>query len=162
MTILGIDPGTVKVGFGIIEVDNKNNLHFKKCGTFNFKDKKPEERLLSIFKKITKLLKDEKPELVALEKVFFARNKKTALAISEARGVISVAVGQKGIPLVQFTPLQVKQAVSTSGAADKKEVQKMVRLLLNLPSDPEPYDAADALALAICSAQSNNWTDKIK
>jgi len=153
MKILGIDPGTVKVGFGVIEVDENNGLHFKKCGVLNFKDKKPEERLLLISKGITKLLKKEKPELVSLEKVFFAKNKKTALLVSEARGAISVAVGQEKIPLVEFTPLQVKQAVSTSGAIGKKEVQKMVRLLLNLDSDPEPYDAADALALAICCAQ---------
>lgn len=152
MIILGIDPGTTIVGFGIIETDRKNQLHFKRCGVFNFKDKKPEERLVNIFKEVTKLLKKEKPELVSLEKVFFARNKKTALAVSEARGVISVAVRQNNIPLVEYTPLQVKQAVSTSGAADKKEVQKMVRLLLRLKEDPKPDDAADALALAICSA----------
>jgi crossover junction endodeoxyribonuclease RuvC len=152
MTILGIDPGTTRVGYGIIETKN-NNLIFKDYGCLFFEKINPEERLIHIFNGIKDLIEKEKPDIVAIEKIFFSKNKKTALEVSEARGVIIVAALANKIKLRSYTPPEVKQAVTSYGRAGKKEVQKMVRLLLNLKEDPNPDDAADALAVAITCAQ---------
>jgi crossover junction endodeoxyribonuclease RuvC len=107
-------------------------------------------------KELETLLAAEKPDKVALEKLFFFKNKKTVIAVAQARGVIAEAVLSRSIPLEEYTPLQVKSAVSAYGRAGKKEVQKMMRLLLHLSEDPQPDDAADALALAVCSSTYNH------
>ena len=152
MKILGIDPGTTRIGYGIIESKN-NNLIFEDYGCLFFEKINPEERLLHIFNDINKLIKKEKPDIVAVEKIFFSKNKKTAITVSEARGVIVVSILLNKIKLKSYTPLKVKQAVTSYGRAGKKEVQKMVRLILNLKETPSPDDAADALAVAINCAQ---------
>lgn len=153
MRILGIDPGTAKIGFGVVD-DKDKNLEFVKCGHLSLGKYSPEERLLKIFNQISKIIKETKPDIVGVEKVFFAKNKKTAIEVSEARGVVVIAAILKGKEVKSYTPLQVKQAVSSYGQTGKKGVQKMVRILLNLKEDPKPYDAADALAVAICCAQN--------
>jgi len=155
MVILGIDPGTTQIGFGLIKKEGAE-IQLKKYGCLFFNKYKPEERVLHIFNQIFSLLTKEKPDIVAIEKVFFGKNAKTAMAVSEARGVIILSVLKKGLPFEEYTPLQVKQATTSYGRAGKKEMQKMVRLLLDLKEDPKPDDAADALAIAITCAQYIN------
>ena len=154
MVILGIDPGTSVVGFGVIKKEG-NKLICKEYGCIKTKPKIPDiEKLYSIEKELDELIKRVLPDKMGVEKLFFFKNVKTALAVAQARGVIlSVCARNKIIP-IELTPLQIKQAVSCYGRADKKQVQKMVKLILNLDELPQPDDAADALACAI--ACTNN------
>lgn len=114
-------------------------------------------RLEVLSKNLEKIIKKYKPKLIAVEQLFFCKNVKTALIVGHARGVVLLVAKQNNIPIVEFTPLQVKQAVSTYGSASKEQVQKMVKLLLNLKDIPKPDDAADALAIAICAINSFNF-----
>lgn len=150
--ILGIDPGIADTGFGVIK--NKNNkligLNYgsiKTSAKLNLSD-----RLEIINLELTKLIKKYQPDLISIEELFFCKNIKTALIVSQARGVIVLTAKQNKIPIMEFTPLQVKQAVSSYGQADKQQVRRMVKLLLNLEELPKPDDAADALAIAICAS----------
>jgi crossover junction endodeoxyribonuclease RuvC len=152
--ILGVDPGTATTGFGIIEV-NGQALRLIRYGCITTPvGMAHAQRLLHIHTELKKIIAAEKPDAVSVEKLFFYNNAKTASAVSEARGVVSLAVAQAKLPLYEFTPLQVKQAVSAYGKADKKQVQKMVAMILKLKEIPRPDDAADALAVAICCANS--------
>ncbi|MFH1326049.1 MAG: crossover junction endodeoxyribonuclease RuvC [Candidatus Falkowbacteria bacterium] len=152
--ILGIDPGIATTGFGIIEVDNQQ-LKLIKYGCILTKVSLPHgQRLKQIHQELTALIKKYKPQAVAVEKLFFCNNAKTALVVGEARGVVMLIICQYNLPVYEYTPLQVKQAVSAYGKADKKQVQQMVKLLLNMKEIPKPDDAADALAVAICCANS--------
>ena len=149
MIILGLDPGTATTGFGIIEAtqDELNCLHYGTITTeANTKD---ENRLMIIYSELESLLKEYKPEAVAIEKIFFFKNPKTVMPVSQARGVMLLAAAKQNIPIFEFTPLQVKIAVTGYGRAQKKQVQEMVKNLLNLEKIPKPDDAADALAIAI-------------
>ena len=159
MIIVGIDPGTTRIGFGVIS-SKDGDLKYLDSGYINLESADPQKRLFYIFEEISSLIKRVKPDIVGVEKVFFSKNKKTALEVSEARGVIVAAVLNHQVSVRHYTPLQVKQAVSTYGAADKKEVQKMVSIILDLEKPPEPDDVADALAVAICCSQQN-WEEKI-
>lgn len=154
MVILGIDPGTSIVGFGIIE-KQKNGLFCKNYGCIKTKPKITEtEKLLIIEQELDALIKKERPDQIAVEKLFLFKNMKTVMAVSQARGVIlSICAKNNKIPH-EFTPLQIKQAVSCYGRADKKQVQKMVKMILGLKELPHPDDAADALACAITCANS--------
>ncbi len=151
MVILGIDPGTTRIGFGVIE-KKKKQLFSKNYGCIFLEKEEEEKRILEIYKKIEEILKKENPDVVSIEKVFFSKNKKTAMAVSEARGVIKLAALKRGVVVKNYTPNEVKRSISTHGQADKKEVQKMVKLILNLKEEPKPDDAADALAIAVCAA----------
>lgn len=152
MIILGIDPGTAIVGFGIIKKE-VNKLYMVDYGCIETKSNLPmPDRLVKIFLGIKKIIKKYHPEIVACEELFFFKNLKTAITVAQARGVILVAARSSKINIAEYTPLQIKQALSGYGRADKKQIQKMVSLLLNLKSIPEPDDAADALAVAICHA----------
>ncbi len=155
MIILGIDPGTNRVGYGIISEDERNTVHIAH-GCVDLKSDKVNNLLVlkTIYHEISRLIQKYKPEVVAVEKLFFFKNKKTVIEVSQARGVIVLAALEAGIAVREFTPLEVKQAVSAYGLADKKAVQKMVRIILNLQEEPKPDDAADALAVAICCANS--------
>lgn len=155
MIILGIDPGSHKIGYGVIQKFNSKveSLDYG-CLEFFTSKNTNNSNLVDLYNNIMGLLKKWQPDLVSIEKLFFLKNTKTAFQVSEARGVILLAVAQKGLEVQEFTPLQVKQSVSSYGRAQKKEVQKMVRLILNLTKDPQPDDAADALAIAICCAHS--------
>jgi crossover junction endodeoxyribonuclease RuvC len=153
--ILGIDPGIADTGYGIIKRDKSGDLSSVNYGSIKTKaNTELIDRLDIINKEITKVIKEFKPKLMAVEQLFFCKNVKTALVVGQARGVVMLTAKQNKLPLVEFTPLQVKQAVSAYGQASKIQVQKMVKLLLNLKELPQPDDAADALAVAICAANS--------
>lgn len=153
MLILGIDPGFGRSGYGLIDsrAGRQTAIEF---GCVETVPHAPTgERLREIYEKMTELIRAYTPDIVAIEQLFFARNVTTALTAAEARGVVVLAAEMARIPQVDYTPLQVKQAVVGYGRADKRQVQEMVRILLGLRSVPKPDDAADALAVALTHAQ---------
>jgi crossover junction endodeoxyribonuclease RuvC len=156
--ILGIDPGIADTGWGVIEKDGHGNL---KClGYGSIKTKSGTElcgRLEIVNCELAGIINKYCPKLIAVEQLFFCKNVKTALIVGHARGVVLLTARQNGVPLVEFTPLQIKQAVSSYGKASKLQVQKMVALILKLKELPKPDDAADALAAAICASNSFNF-----
>lgn len=154
MRILGIDPGYAIVGYGMIEYRNSRftTLAYGAITTpagmdFN-------ERLCEIYRDLSQVLDVYKPQQMAVEKLFFTTNQKTAIDVAQARGVIMLAAAQRDIPVFEYTPLQVKQAVVGYGKAIKAQVMDMTKRLLNLEKVPKPDDTADALAIAICHAHS--------
>lgn len=154
MRILGLDPGYALCGFGIIDAYN-DKLRVVQFGCFSTTpDMQFQERLLYIYRALCQKIEQHKPDIIAIEELFFARNSTTAIAAAESRGVLILAAAQYKIPLFEYKPIQVKKAVTGHGKADKKQVQEMVRILLKLDKIPRPDDAADALAIAIC--QANN------
>jgi crossover junction endodeoxyribonuclease RuvC len=159
LRILGIDPGTAIVGFGVIDVDGSRCIQ-KEYGCIRTSSQDPTPlRLRQIYENMKELIDRCKPQCVAVEELFFNKNVKTALAVGQARGVIFLAAVEKGLPVFEYTPLQVKQAVVGYGRAEKDQIQEMVRVLLRLESRPSPDDAADALAVAICHAHSRKLND---
>jgi len=152
MIILGIDPGTTTTGFGVIEhLDGK--ITFLDCGVIETKPKKPlPEKLSEIYRDIKRIISKTKPDKIAVEKLFFFKNAKTAMSVGQARGIILLAAQDSKTPIYEFTPLEIKMSICTNGRADKKQVQEMVKAILNLEDVPKPDDAADALAVAICAA----------
>lgn len=150
MKILGIDPGTKKVGYGLVKIE-KNNFRALDYGCLETKLKNEGEILAEIFKKITLILKKHKPDLLALEKIFFFKNQKTAFDISQARGVIILAAQNQKIPVFHLTPLEIKVCLTGYGRAEKKQVALMVKNLLKLKKIPQPDDVTDALACAVSS-----------
>lgn len=150
--ILGIDPGIADTGFGLIEKDERGNFKCLDYGSIQTKaGLEMSDRLNSLNKELEKIIKKYRPDLIAVEQLFFCKNVKTALVVGQARGVILLSAKQSGVKTVEFTPLQIKQAVSSYGKASKMQVQKMVKILLDLKEIPKPDDAADALAVAICA-----------
>lgn len=160
MTILGIDPGSAIIGWGIIEnspAGGGGALKLIDFGTINFPPKTAQsEKLAAIEKNIADLIAKHRPGIMAIEKIFFFKNAKTVIAVAEARGVILLAAAKAGVDISEHTPLQIKQAVSAYGRAGKTQIQNMVKLILNLKEAPRQDDAADALACAICCANSIN------
>ncbi len=151
-TILGIDPGIADTGFGVI-VKNGHDLICLDYGTIKTKAQLSlPQRLSHLHQQLEKIITKFKPDLIAVEELFFYKNVKTAFMVGQARGVILLTAWQANLKIVEFTPLQVKQAVSNYGSASKQQVQKMVKLLLKLNKLPKPDDAADALAIAICAS----------
>ncbi|MDA8228954.1 MAG: crossover junction endodeoxyribonuclease RuvC [Desulfitobacterium hafniense] len=154
MIILGIDPGTAIMGYGLISKEG-NRLRPIVYSCWRTPPHTPlEERLLSLYNNVQELMDEYKPDQLAIEELFFNRNTTTALSVGHARGVVLLAAAQQGIKVDEYTPLQVKQAVVGYGQADKQQVQYMVRALLGLTEIPKPDDVADALAVAICHAHS--------
>lgn len=154
MRILGIDPGTGILGFGIIDAE-KGKLKLVDGGIIRTKVKQPDsERLLTIYNELSEIIKTHKPQIMAVEKLFFAQNVTTAMSVSQARGVVLLCGEQAGLELYEYTPLQIKQALTGYGRADKKQMQEMVKTLLGLKAIPKPDDAADAIAAAICCNMS--------
>ncbi len=152
--IIGIDPGIADTGYGVIQV-NGANLKCLEYGSIKTKaGTKLSVRLHKLHVELTALIQKHKPNLVSVEELFFCNNAKTALIVGQARGVVLLAIEQNKVPFIEFTPLQIKQAVSSFGGADKKQVQRMVKLILNLKEIPKPDDAADALAAAICASNT--------
>lgn len=150
MRILGIDPGTAITGFGLIDYQG-NSSSLVVAGVIRTPAKQALElRLETIFDELQQLIAEYQPQHVAIEQLFFAQNVTTAMAVSHARGVAMLAAIKAGIEVVEYTPLQVKQAITGYGRAEKQQIQEMVRILLNLKEVPKPDDAADALAIAIC------------
>ena len=154
MRILGIDPGYAIVGFGALDY-TRNTFTTLQYGAITTKAHTTfEDRLSEIYDDMTQLLAAVKPDAMAIETLFYTTNQKTVIAVAEARGVLLLCARQAGVPVFEYTPLQVKQSVSGYGKATKKQVQEMTRTLLKLPAVPKPDDTADALAMAICHAYS--------
>ncbi|MEK3731390.1 MULTISPECIES: crossover junction endodeoxyribonuclease RuvC [Paenibacillus] len=161
MRILGIDPGLAIVGFGLVDKVGSKVTPVQ-YGSIQTEAHTPEEeRLQLIYEGMLQLIEKYEPEAVAFEKLFFNRNVTTAMAVSQARGVLILAAVQKGLPVAEYTPMQVKQAIVGYGKAEKKQVQEMVRMFLKLQSVPKPDDVADALAVAICHAHSYTLNSKL-
>lgn len=154
MRILGIDPGVAIVGFGLIESD-RGTLRMLQYGAITTPAGLPlAARLAQINLDIEELIGTFRPDEISVEELFFSKNITTGIAVAHARGVILCAAEKKKIPIYEYTPMQVKQAVAGYGLADKKQVMDMTRRLLKLKSVPRPDDAADALAIALCHARS--------
>ena len=155
MVIFGIDPGYAIVGCGIVRYE-RNNFSLMGYGAVTTdKDMPFNERLKKIYDDITELLQKFKPDAVSIERLYFNTNQKTAIDVAQARGVIVLAVQNLGIPIFEYTPLQVKQSIVGYGRAEKFQVQEMTRTFLHLDKIPKPDDAADALALAICHGHAS-------
>ena len=154
MHILGIDPGVARVGYGILEKNGDTLTHVAHGCIETSLEFSQSERLKIVSDEIARLIKIYTPELVGIEKLYFQKNVKTAMAVSEGRGVILLACEMHKLPILEFTPMQIKQAVVGYGNAEKRQVQEMVRMLLKLKEIPKPDDAADALAIAYCAARS--------
>ncbi len=150
MRILGIDPGTARIGYGIIDLD-ADNYSVVDCGCITTPANTPlEKRLLEIADDIDSIIASYSPDVAAVEELFFSKNTKTALSVAHARGVIMERIRRKNIPLHSYNPMKIKQAICSDGKAKKNQMQKMTQLLLNLANPPTPDDTADALAVAVC------------
>lgn len=155
MVIFGIDPGYAIVGCGIVRYEHNNFSLIGYGAVTTDKDMPFNQRLKSIYDDITELLEKFKPDAVSIERLYFNTNQKTAIDVAQARGVIVLAVENAGVPIFEYTPLQVKQSIVGYGRAEKFQVQEMTRTFLKLDKIPKPDDAADALALAICHGHAS-------
>ena len=152
MRIIGIDPGTGILGFGVIETKNRQ-MKMITAGVIRTPAHTPlAERLVEIYDGLTEIIKETKPDMMVIEKLFFAQNVTTAISVSHARGVAMLTGQQAGLEIEEYTPLQIKQAMTGYGRAEKKQIQEMVKLQLGLKQVPKPDDCADALAAAIMGA----------
>lgn len=150
MRIIGIDPGTGILGFGVIEVNARGNPKMITAGVITTPAHTPlEDRLLEIFDGLTEIIAETNPEVMSIEKLFFAQNVTTAISVSHARGVAMLTGKQAGLEIAEYTPLQIKQTLTGYGRASKKQMQEMVKIQLGLNNMPKPDDAADGLAAAI-------------
>lgn len=158
--IIGIDPGTAILGYGVVDGDSDPRIvDFGVIETAAEMDMP--NRLVILHDAVTKLLDAHRPDELAVEQLFFARNVTTAIAVGQARGVVLLAAAQKGIPVAEYSPSEIKNAIVGYGKADKRQMQEMVRILLGLPDVPQPDDAADALAVALCHAQTRQFTSHL-
>ena len=150
MRILGIDPGTLTMGYGIIE-NRDDEIALVDCGALTSQKRSPiGERLSYLYNKLEEVISRYQPNTVAIEQPFMSKNVKSALAIGRAQAIAILAAANQGIPTYEYTPAQVKQRVANYGASSKEQIQEMVKLQLGLSQVPQPSDAADALAVAIC------------
>lgn len=155
MLVIGIDPGTATTGYGLVRENQDGTLSAVDFGAILTPADMPMPlRLLELYQKIKEILFLHRPESSAVEKLFFQRNVSTAISVGQGRGVALLALAESGIDVLEYTPLEVKQAVVGYGRADKDQVQAMVKAILNLDEIPTPDDAADALAIAICHLHS--------
>lgn len=154
MRILGIDPGTGILGFGVIDVEKGGrNITMVDAGVVRTPPHTPhDERLEDIYDSLTEIIKVTKPDACSIERLFFAKNITTAMSVAEARGVAVLVARQHKVPIFEYTPMQIKQTLTGYGRADKKQVQEMVRVQLGLREVPKPDDCADALAAAVTHA----------
>lgn len=163
MLVIGVDPGTATTGYGLVRESPDGNLSLVDYGAILTPADLPmPQRLLELHRQLRELLLLHRPDSGAVEKLFFHRNVTNAISVGQGRGVALLALAQAGLPVAEYTPLQVKQAVVGYGGADKNQVQQMVRALLSLDRIPTPDDAADALAIAICHLHSSKvaaWMD---
>lgn len=155
MRILGIDPGTGILGFGIIDVDQRGKAALVDAGVIRTPvNQADSERLFTIYEELGEVIASTKPEVISVEKLFFSANVTTAMSVSQARGVVLLLGRQHKMELHEYTPQQIKLALTGHGRADKKQVQEMVKMILGLKEVPKPDDAADAIAAALTCAQS--------
>lgn len=162
MLVLGIDPGTAITGFGLVREEDEG-LVLVDYGVITTPAGQPlPKRLQTIFGGLRGVIGEHEPDVGAVEELFFSRNVRTALSVGQARGVALLALAEAGLPIYEYKPLEVKQAVAGYGGADKRQVQEMVRMLLHLDEAPRPDDAADAVAVAVCHIHSARMTALIE
>ncbi|MCD8199109.1 MAG: crossover junction endodeoxyribonuclease RuvC [Phascolarctobacterium sp.] len=154
LLVLGIDPGTAICGYGLVDVTGNRLKALHYGAVVTEKDMAAALRLKKIYDALTSVIEEYKPDIMSIEQLFFNRNVTTAIAVGQARGVAMLTAANKGIPVLEFTPIQIKQAVTGTGSADKEQVTFMVQRLLNIREKPRPDDVADALAIAICGAHT--------
>jgi len=155
MLVIGIDPGTATTGFGLVRETDDGSLCVVDYGVIlTPNNSSMTERLLELHNRLREILLLHRPQSGAVEKLFFQRNVRTAISVGQGRGIAMLALAEEGLQVSEYTPLEIKQAVTGYGKADKMQVQQMVKVLLGLPEIPRPDDAADALAVAICHAHS--------
>jgi crossover junction endodeoxyribonuclease RuvC len=158
MIVLGLDPGTALAGWGVVDTGVKHRVDQAICLGYGCittdKSMTDSQRLLAIANGLELILDKHKPDLVSVEKLFFSNNQKTVMTVSQARGVLLYVIERQGYALMEFTPQEVKLAITGYGRAEKPQMQKMVQMLLKLPEIPKPDDAADAVAIALTAAQS--------
>jgi crossover junction endodeoxyribonuclease RuvC len=160
--IFGIDPGSVRTGYGCVETDGRRH-HLVTCGAIASRDLDSfPHRLARIHRELTALLAACRPECVAIENLFYATNVRSALKLGHTRGVAMLAAVEAGCAVVEYTPAEIKRAVVGYGRAEKHQVQQMIKLLLGLAAPPSPHDAADALAVAICHVHSMPRSGRLK
>jgi len=159
MCILGVDPGTLNLGYGI--VDGEEEMHMVDCGVIKLPSRLPmEERLRSLYNELSKIIAKHKPREVAIEEPFIGHNVRSAFAIGRAQAIAILAAVNQGLPVYYYSPAEIKKQVTSYGQSDKQQVQEMVRVQLGLSELPQPSDAADALAVAMCHIQQrrlNQW-----
>ncbi len=159
MRVLGVDPGTIKLGYGV--VDGGDDLQMVDCGVLNLRPRTSVgERLRSVYEKLNTIIAQHHPDEAAIEEPFVGNNIRSALAIGRAQAVATLAAANQGLPIYYYSPAKIKQQVAGHGQSDKEQMQEMVRIQLGLPYPPQPSDAADALAVAICHIQQgrlNRW-----
>lgn len=155
MLVLGIDPGTAITGYGLVEQSETGNLSAVAYGVIRTASKQAlSDRLSKLYDALQEIILLHRPDSGAVEKLFFQKNAKTALSVGHARGVALLTLAQSGLQVYEYTPLEIKQAITGYGGADKRQMQWMVKTILNLSELPQPDDAADALAVAICHIHS--------
>lgn len=154
LRIMGIDPGIAIVGVGIVDKDANSYTPVFYDAVTTPAHTRLELRLMDIYDRTVKLIDEYKPDAVSVEELFFNNNAKTAFAVGQARGIILLAAVKAGVPIFEYTPIQVKQALTGYGRADKKQIQNMMKIMLALPTVPKPDDVADALAIAVCHGNS--------
>ncbi len=158
MRILGIDPGTGILGFGVIDVTIQSKVTLIDGGVIRTPVKQEDSlRLKTIYDELSEIINLHKPDVMSVEKLFFAQNVTTAMSVAQARGVVLLCGVQNNLTLFEYTPLQIKQAITGYGRADKKQMQEMVRVILGLQEVPKPDDCADALAAAICHSMTAQY-----
>ena len=161
--LIGIDPGMARTGYGLILQTSDGHLELVDFGVIETEAADDQsQRLLALEREILRVLEAESPESAAVEKLFFERNVKTAMVVGQARGVALLTLARRGVPVTEYGPGEIKQAVAGYGAADKKQMQVMVQQLLRMSELPRPDDAADALAVAICHAHTSRTLDRMK
>ena len=162
MLVLGIDPGTATTGYGLVRETPRGDLELVEYGVIlTPAGMDQEKRLLMLYTRLNEIILLHHPDAGAVEKLFFRRNVSTAISVGQARGVILLAMAQVGMPAAEYTPMEVKQAVSGYGGADKKQVQVMVQAILQMEELPRPDDAADAIAIAITHLHSYKWNENL-
>jgi len=164
MRILGVDPGTINLGYGV--VDGEEEMHMVDCGVIHLPSRLPmEERLRSLYDELSKIIAKHKPSEVAIEEPFIGHNVKSAFAIGRAQAIAILAAVNQGLPVYYYSPAKIKHQITSYGQSDKQQVQEMVRVQLRLSELPQPSDAADALAVAMCHIQQrhlNQWLTEHK
>ncbi len=156
MLSLGIDPGTARIGYGLVREYNDGSLQAIDYGVITTPAKTPmPQRLQTIYDQLSAIVDTYQPDRVAVEELFFAKNVTTAITVAQGRGVILLTLAQAGLPIAEYKPNHIKQSLTGYGAADKSQMQEMVRMLLGLESIPKPDDAADGLAIAITDIHSS-------
>lgn len=163
MLVIGIDPGTALTGYGLVNRQGDGAIKLVDYGVIRTSSSQPmSSRLVKLHQELDSLLKRHQPRQAAVERLFFQKNVTTAISVGQARGVVLLALAQAGLSVDEYTPQDIKMAVTGYGAADKGQMQRMVKMLLSMDDLPKPDDAADALAVAICHAHSAALQDRIE